>query len=179
MTALTRAHTADLDERAQSEIRAFLDEAFTGELTAEDWDHTIGGVHVLLREDGELMGHAAVVQRRLVVSGVGLRTGYVEAVAVRSDRRRSGFGSQLMSSVEDVLHAAYGLGALSASEPAARLYVQRGWRRWDGPTWTLSPDGPVRTEEEDGGVFVLPTPTSPELDLTGPIACDWRPGDVW
>lgn len=179
MASLTRAHTAELDKRALSEIRAFLEEAFADDLTAEDWDHTIGGVHVLARDEGALVGHASVVQRRLVVDGVGLRTGYVEAVAVRSDHRRRGIGNEVMASAEDVVRASYDLGALSASEPGARLYERRGWRRWIGPTWTLSPDGPVRTVDEDGGVFVLPTPTSPPLDLTSPIACDWRPGDVW
>jgi hypothetical protein len=28
-------------------------------------------------------------------------------------------------------------------------------------------------------VFVRLTQTSPELDLSEPISCDWRPGDVW
>jgi hypothetical protein len=37
----------------------------------------------------------------------------------------------------------------------------------------------VRTAEEDGNVLVRLTPTSPELDLSAPISCDWRPGDVW
>jgi aminoglycoside 2'-N-acetyltransferase I len=35
----------------------------------------------------------------------------------------------------------------------------------------------VRTEEEDGWIFVLPI--SAELDLSGELACDWRGGDVW
>jgi aminoglycoside 2'-N-acetyltransferase I len=90
VASLTRAHTAELDAHALAEVRDFLEEAFAGELSGEDWDHTIGGVHVLAREDGALVGHASVVQRRLVVEGVGLRTGYVEAVAVRRawDRKR-------------------------------------------------------------------------------------------
>jgi hypothetical protein len=37
----------------------------------------------------------------------------------------------------------------------------------------------VRTAEEDGNVLVLRTPATDDLDLAGPITCDWRPGDVW
>ena len=84
-----------------------------------------------------------------------------------------------MEAVEDVVRQAYDLGALSAGEPAAALYLRRGWVRWTGPTSVLSPDGLVRTEEEDGGVYVLSTPTRPAIDVSGEIACDWRPGDVW
>jgi aminoglycoside 2'-N-acetyltransferase I len=43
----------------------------------------------------------------------------------------------------------------------------------------LGPRGPERTEDDDGGIRVLPTPGTPELDLSGAITCDWRPGDVW
>jgi aminoglycoside 2'-N-acetyltransferase I len=177
--ALTRAHTSDLDGVVRAEIRALLDEAFDGGFSDDDWEHALGGIHALLRERGELVAHASVVQRRLVAGGVALRTGYVEAMAVRSDRRRQGLVGVVMAEIEGVVRSAYDLGALSAGGRAARLYERRGSRRWEGPTWALSPDGPLRTEDEDGGVFVLLTPASTALDLAGPIACDWRTGDVW
>jgi len=41
------------------------------------------------------------------------------------------------------------------------------------------PDGPVRTEEDDGGVLVLRTPATAGIELTGALVCDWRAGDVW
>jgi len=34
-----------------------------------------------------------------------------------------------------------------------------------------------RTEEDDGGIYVLPV--SAPLDLSGGLTCDWRDGDVW
>jgi aminoglycoside 2'-N-acetyltransferase I len=179
VTSLARVHTVDLDAHALAEIRTFLDVAFEGDLSDEDWENTVGGLHVLAREGTELIGHAAVVQRRLVHQGIGLRTGYVEAVAVREDRRRRGIGGELMAIVEDIERHAYELGALSAAERALPLYLHRGWIRWEGPTWALSPEGPLRTKDDDGGVYILPTPASPPLDLSGSIACDWRPKDVW
>jgi len=36
-----------------------------------------------------------------------------------------------------------------------------------------------RTPADDGYILVLPTPSSPHFDLTAPISCDWRRGDVW
>ncbi len=57
------------------------------------------------------------------------------------------------------------------------FYSARGWRRWEGPTCALTPDGVVRTPDEDGGVFVLPGDVP--LDLSGTLTCDWRDGDVW
>lgn len=179
MGAPTRAHTADLSADELRALRSFLDEAFGGDFSDTDWEHALGGVHVLLHEEDELVGHASVVQRRLVLDGRGIRTGYVEAVAVRRDRRGRGLGGAIMTVAEEVVRRAYDLGALGAGERAARLYLRHGWLRWEGPTWTLSPDGPVRSPEEDGSVYVLPTPTSPDIDLTAAIACDWRPGDVW
>jgi aminoglycoside 2'-N-acetyltransferase I len=178
-SSLSRAHTADLNAAERAPIRVLLDEAFEGDFADDDWEHALGGVHVLAWDDGELVGHASVVQRRLTHRGLGIRTGYVEAVAVRADRRGRGLGSALMAEVEDVVCRAYDLGALSAGGRARRLYQRRGWTPWAGETWVLSPEGPLRTEDEDGGVYVLSTPTSPELVLSQAIACDWRPGDVW
>ncbi|HUQ43772.1 MAG TPA: hypothetical protein VM451_05080 [Candidatus Limnocylindria bacterium] len=42
-----------------------------------------------------------------------------------------------------------------------------------------TPGGLERTVEEEGYLLVLRTPTSPDFDLTEPISCEWRPGDVW
>jgi aminoglycoside 2'-N-acetyltransferase I len=146
-------------------------------MTEHDWEHALGGVHALAYEDGELVGHAAVVQRRLLHAGRALRAGYVEGVGVRADRRRRGLGGALMAEVERVISGAYELGALGATDRAAALYSGRGWRRWQGPTFALTPEGVVRTAEEDDGVYVLPV--SVALDLSGPLTCDWRDGSAW
>jgi aminoglycoside 2'-N-acetyltransferase I len=146
-------------------------------MTEHDWEHALGGVHALAYEDGELVGHAAVVQRRLLHAGRALRAGYVEGVGVRADRRRRGLGGALMAEVERVIGGAYELGALGATDHAAALYAGRGWQRWQGPTFALTPEGVVRTAEEDDGVYVLPV--SVALDLSGPLTCDWRDGSAW
>jgi aminoglycoside 2'-N-acetyltransferase I len=177
MTEVRTAHTADLDVSTLEAARALLDRVFDGEMTDHDWEHTLGGVHALAWDGGELIGHAAVVQRRLLHGGRALRTGYVEGVGVRADRRRRGHGGALMGALERVVRDAYDLGALGATDEAADFYAARDWRLWRGPTSVLTPDGIARTEEDDGCIYVLPVAV--RLDLAAELTCDWRDGDVW
>ncbi|HSV65569.1 MAG TPA: GNAT family N-acetyltransferase, partial [Mycobacteriales bacterium] len=86
MAEVRTAHTADLDAGILKAARALLDDVFAGDMTDHDWEHALGGVHALAWEGAELVGHAAVVQRRLLHGGRALRTGYVEGVGVRADR---------------------------------------------------------------------------------------------
>jgi aminoglycoside 2'-N-acetyltransferase I len=171
------AHTADLDAETLAAARALLEAVFEGDFEDHDWEHALGGVHALAYEDGELVAHASVVQRRLVHEGRALRAGYVEGVGVRADRRRRGHGAAVMGAVERVIRGAYDLGALGATDEAVALYTRRGWRQWRGPTSALTPDGVVRTKDEDGAIYVLPLAVP--LDLSGALMCDWRDGDVW
>jgi aminoglycoside 2'-N-acetyltransferase I len=118
-----------------------------------------------------------VVQRRLLHGGRALRTGYVEGVGVRADRRRRGHAGALMEALERVIRGAYDLGALGATDQAVPFYEGRGWQQWRGPTSALTPEGVRRTPGEDGAIYVLPV--AAELDLDGELTCDWRDGDVW
>lgn len=176
MSPVSVLHTWQVPGTTLTAVRELLDEAFDGEFGDEDWEHSLGGVHALVWDGDELIGHGAVVQRRLVHDGRALRAGYVEGVAVRADRRRQGVGGAVMAALEDVVRGAYPLGALSASEDAVAFYAARGWQRWRGRTFALTPAGVERTEEEDDGIFVLPVVP---LDLAGDLTCDWRDGDVW
>jgi aminoglycoside 2'-N-acetyltransferase I len=171
------AHTAELDAATLDAARSLLDGAFRGELTDHDWEHSLGGIHALVWADTELVGHAALIQRRLLHGGRALRTGYVEGVGVRADHRGRGHGSALMEALERVVRNAYELGALAATADGAPLYSARGWKLWTGPSAVLTPSGIVRTEAEDGSIYVFPCAVA--LDLTGEITCDWRDGDPW
>jgi aminoglycoside 2'-N-acetyltransferase I len=170
-------HCADLDHETREQARRLLADAFAGDFGAHDWEHSLGGMHALVCYHSALIAHAAVVQRRLLHRGAALRCGYVEAVAVREDWRGQGLGSAVMAAAEQVVRGAYQLGALCAAADAQDFYTRRGWQRWGGPTSVLAPGGPVRTAEEDGNIFVLPTDA--ELDPTADLVCDWRDGDVW
>ncbi|MEV0374766.1 GNAT family N-acetyltransferase [Streptomyces sp. NPDC050636] len=170
------SHTADLDAATLKAARALLYDVFD-DMTSEDWEHALGGLHALVHEDGELIGHASVVQRRLLHGGRVLRCGYVEGVGVRADRRGRGHGAALMDALERVVRGGYDLGALGASDAAADFYAARGWQLWRGPSWALTPAGIRRTADEDGYIYVLPAavPLDLDADLTG----DWRDGDIW
>lgn len=149
------------------------DEAFDD----DDWEHGLGGVNFVLDVDGEIVAHAAVVERELHLGRRAVRAGYVEAVATAPERQNLGFGSMVMSEVTAYIRGAFELGGLGTGRH--RFYERLGWQTWIGPSSVRTPDGPRRTPDEDGYILILATPTSPPLDLTAPISCDWRPGDVW
>jgi len=176
MAEIHTAHTADLDAATLSAARALLYDVFD-DMTDHDWEHALGGVHALVWEGAELIGHASVIQRRLLNGGRALRTGYVEGVGVRADRRGRGHGAAMMEALEKVVRGAYELGALGATDEAATFYAARGWMSWPGPCSALTPAGVRRTEEEDGCIYVLPVQVP--LDLASGLTCDWRDGDVW
>ncbi len=156
-------------------LRELLEEAFDG-FTDDDWEHTVGGLHVLAVED-DIVSHAAVVPRLLVTDERALRTGYVESVATAAKRRGRGHASAVMREVGKVIQADYELGALSTG--IADFYARFGWEPWRGPTYTNSPRGPQRTADDDDSVMVLRTRLTRHLDSTAPLMCDWRSGDVW
>ena len=176
MVEVRTAHTADLDAATLGAARELLWAVFD-DMREEDWEHALGGIHALVWEDAELIAHGSVIQRRLLHGGRALRTGYVEAVAVRADRRRQGHGAAVMDALERVIRSAYDLGALGATDEAGTFYRARGWRLWSGATSALTPTGIVRTPDDDDCIHVLPGIET--LDLAGELTCDWRDGDIW
>jgi len=176
-TQLRTAHTADLTPAERRAVRDLLDGAFDGGFGDEDWDHGLGGIHALVYDERGLAAHGSVIQRRVLHRGRSLRVGYVEAVGVRADARRTGLGGRVLAELERIVEGAYGLGALSASEAGAALYAARGWQVWPGRICALGPDGIVRLPEEEGTTFVRPASAGP-LDPAHELIFDWRDGDV-
>jgi len=177
VAALDLARTADLDPSFQRELRVFLDTAFDGDFSDEDWNSTIGGLHVWVSGASGLISHASLIERTLVCSGHTLRVGYVEAVATAVRERRKGHGTSVMEQIGDLIRDRYPLGVLSTGTYA--FYESLGWERWRGLTFVDGPHGRERTPDDDDAVMILRTPRSPRLDLHGNIICDWRAGDVW
>jgi aminoglycoside 2'-N-acetyltransferase I len=134
-------------------------------------------VHFVLDVEGEIVAHASVVEREIQVDGRPLRTGYVEAVATAVDRQGLGYGSLVMADVAAYISERFELGALGTGRH--RFYERLGWLRWTGPSFVRTADGPRPTPDDDGYILVLPTQSSPPIDLTTSISCEWRPGDVW
>ncbi|MEU6555795.1 GNAT family N-acetyltransferase [Streptomyces sp. NPDC046915] len=176
-TRLRTAHTADLDPAELRAARALLHDAFDGDFSDEDWEHGLGGMHALVHDDTGLAAHGSVVMRRARHRGRWLRVGYVEAVAVRPDARRTGLGGRVMGALERIVDRAYDLGALSASEDGAPLYTARGWQLWTGRIHALSPDGIVRLPDEEDTTYLRPALAGPP-DPAHELLFDWRDGDV-
>ncbi|MGW7415078.1 GNAT family N-acetyltransferase [Streptomyces sp. NPDC054863] len=177
-TTLRTVHTAHLTPAELVEIRALLDAAFDDDFADEDWEHGLGGMHALISEDGEIVAHGSLVQRRVLHREHSLRIGYVEAVAVRADRRRQGLGGRIMEALEEIVDGAYVFGALSASDAGAALYAGRGWQVWPGELAALGPDGVVRLPEEEGTTYVRPAAGRSLPDAGAGLFFDWRDGDV-
>jgi aminoglycoside 2'-N-acetyltransferase I len=169
----------DLRPEEVASLRALFEAAWADEegFTDQDWDHAFGGIHFIVEEGGVIVSHASVVERRLHTNGLDLTTGYVEAVATRPLHQRRGHGSAVMRAVGEHIDRTFQLGALDTGRRA--FYERLGWIAWRGPTAVRTDGGLVRTPEEDGNVLVRLTPTSPQLDLSSPISCDWRAGEVW
>ncbi|ELP69832.1 GNAT family N-acetyltransferase [Streptomyces turgidiscabies] len=174
---LRTAHTADLTPVELAAVRALLDAAFDDGFDEEDWEHALGGLHVLAHDGTGLLAHGSVVMRRALHRGRWLRVGYVEAVAVRADARRRGLGGQVMGALERYVDGGYDLGALSASADGSALYAARGWQLWPGRISALGPAGVVHLPEGEGGVFVRPADPG-SLDPSEGLVFDWRDGDV-
>lgn len=154
---------------------AFVDT--DGGMTEEDWQHALGGTHVVLEQDGRIVSHASVVGRTLYVGDVPLRTGYVEAVATAPDRQGRGLGTRVMEEVGSVIRDGYELGGLGTG--AHHFYERLGWVAWPGATAVRTPRGIKPTPDEDGFIMILRTPTTPPLDADLTLSCEPRPGDAW
>lgn len=177
---LRRLPTESLTADELVAIRALMDAAFGAGEEAfgdHDWAHALGGQHFVLDIDGEILGHASVVERVLEIGGHPVRTGYVEAVATDPPRQGRGHGTRVMAAVGEHIRASFDLGALGTGEH--HFYQRLGWQTWQGRAFVRTPDGDQRTPDDEGYILVLRTPTSPPFDLTEPISCDWRPGDAW
>jgi aminoglycoside 2'-N-acetyltransferase I len=169
----------ELEPERLAALRRLWTEAFADGFTDDDADHAMGGTHAfLLGDDDELIAHASVVPREIVVDSLGFAAGYVEGVATVPKREGRGHGSAVMDAIRDVVRAEYELGVLSTGRIA--FYERLGWERWQGPTFVIDADGSRRrTRDEDGGIMVLRFGPSASIDLALPIACHDRPGDAW
>ncbi|MGN6696347.1 MAG: GNAT family N-acetyltransferase [Aquihabitans sp.] len=181
---LVVGHTDELAAGILIGVRQLMDAAFDDPdhpdeaFTDEDWEHTVGGTHVLVLDGhGGVVAHAALVDRIIDVGGRPLRTGYVEGVATRSDAEGQGHGTRVMTRIGELIAERHQLGALGTG--AFHFYERLGWERWQGPSFVRVGDELHRTAEDDEGIMVLRVDRSLAPDLTAPISCDDRPGDVW
>jgi len=157
------------------DLRAFLDEAFDGDFSDEDFDHSSGGTHFTILANGQLIAHGSVVLRQISFDGQVFPTGYVEAMAVGHEWRGRGVGSKLLAELTDFCRSNFAVAMLSTGSHA--FYEKHGWRRFKGESYLATDASVVRTEDDDDGLMVL---TSLQSVLAAArVTCDFRSGDVW
>jgi aminoglycoside 2'-N-acetyltransferase I len=180
MDNVRRVASDDLHAEEVAALRDLFDAAWANKdsaFTAEDWAHTFGGMHFIVEHEGRIVSHGSVIARELHTGDHRLSTGYVEAVATLPSRQGRGHGSKVMRAIGEHIDRTYEMGALDTG--IAGFYEPLGWSLWKGPTFVRMERGPEPTPDEDGSVLVRLTPTTPHLDLTSELSCDWRAGDVW
>lgn len=167
---------AELDASLRADILALCSDAYEEDFTPY-LDLLSQAVHVLLRVDGKLVGHAAWVARQLYVENLDqpLRAAYVEAVAVPTALQGRGYGRSVMSALPPLFDD-FDIAALSPSEVA--FYESLGWELWQGPLSYLHDGGEFIVPDEEAMIFRLAR-TPHTLDTSTTLTAEWRPGDVW
>jgi aminoglycoside 2'-N-acetyltransferase I len=165
------------DEATRKALRRLWDRAFGDRFDDNAADHAYGGVHVLVRDGGHLIGHASAVPRSIKFGDQPWRTvGYVEAVCTDPERQGDGVGRLVMERLHEEIASRWVVALLSTGR-ATGFYKRLGWQRWLGPTYTQTRDGVVLDGHE--GLMVLSCDRSVALDRTLTVTCQHRPGDVW
>ena len=180
MAIVRRVASDDLRAEEMAALRDLFDAAWRNkdaEFTEQDLANAFGGVHFILEQEGRIVSHGSVIERELHTADLRLTTGYVEAVATLPSRQGRGHASTVMRAIGEHIDRTFQLGALDTGIPG--FYEPLGWFVWKGPTFVRMDRGPEPTPDEDGSVLVRRTPTTPEIDPTASLSCDWRPGDVW
>lgn len=177
MIEIERLYAEDTTEKFLSELKDLLCKAFGSRFSDDDWQHCLGGTHILIRDSGLLVAHSAVVLRLIYVGESRFRAGYVEAVATIPNRQHQGLGTIAMIETNSVIANQFEMGALSSS--SKDFYRKLGWEDWKGPSFVVKDGEWVRSESEDNGIMILRTALSPTMNLESRIACDQRPGDSW
>ncbi|HUV47818.1 MAG TPA: GNAT family N-acetyltransferase [Actinomycetes bacterium] len=168
--------TSELSDAWTVQVRALLWASFD-DFTEDDWQHGLGGIHVVALIGDGVVGHASVVPRTVYCDGDPFDTGYVEGVAVSAAHRRRGIGTAVMTLIGSVIRDRYAFGVLGTGEYA--FYESLTWRRWQGQTFVRDNGRLRRTPDDDDGIMVLPGGDAWLPPLRGSLAVDARPGDDW
>jgi aminoglycoside 2'-N-acetyltransferase I len=167
-----------VDAAARAALRRLWDRAFGDRFDDHDAAHAFGGVHVLVRDDGHLIGHASAVPRPIRFGDQPWRTvGYVEAVATDPARQGEGVGRLAMVRLHEEIASRWKVALLSTGR-ATGFYERLGWQRWRGLSYTQTETGVV-PDGEHGGLMVLTTDPAAGVDRTLTVTCQDRAGDAW
>ena len=168
----------EIDAGTRAALRGLWDRAFGDRFSDDDADHAYGGVHVLVRDGGRLVGHASAVPRRLRFGdGLWCTVGYVEGVATDPKRQGEGIGRIMMQRLHAQIAGRWPVALLSTGQ-SKPFYEALGWERWRGLSYTRTAQGVV-SDNEHGGLMVLRLDPSVVPDPSVDVTCEDRSGDAW
>lgn len=166
----------DLATDIVAEIKVLLDQAYEGDFSAEDWDHSLGGSRFLGYLENELIAHGVIVSRRIWLNEIEYQVGYLEAIAVLPKYQRQGYGAALLTRLTEYANDNYLVSMLSTDEK--EFYRKFGWLDFSGESYVLTHGELVRSADEDAGLMWLPGANSELVELTKAV-CEARSGDAW
>lgn len=171
------SHSSQLSNEEKETLYRMLYQGFDHDFTRDDFQHALGGMHVLAYDHQQIIGHVSIVQRNMAIGDKPITVGYVEAMAVLENYRRQGIGKQLMLATNKIIDDCYQLGLLCASDEGVSLYQSVGWRVWNGSLYELNQGHYIHSIDEEGGIMGWSNNQS--IDFTQPLYCDFRSGDQW
>ena len=175
MIQIIRVSDSELVSLTEVNLQALLADAFEGDFSQEDWEHTNGGLRFLGYLGAELVAHGSVIKRNVWIDGENLKIGYVEGLAVAPLYWRRGFGSKLMSEITSYCKTEFRICMLSTGEKD--FYRKLGWLDFEGESYVFRNGVEVRTADEDEGLMYLPRSVG-SLSLAK-VVCEAREGDDW
>ena len=158
------------------EIAKLLEDSYEGDFSEQDWQHTFGGARFIGTLDEQIVAHAAVVPREVLINELPRTIGYLEGVAVSSKFQGQRLGSQLLQYVSDFCRSNYEVSMLSTDE--FDFYGKFGWQRFKGTSGVMQDSVRSLTPEEDDGLMYLAGNSSESIEISTAY-CDWREGDCW
>jgi aminoglycoside 2'-N-acetyltransferase I len=173
-----------LSDEELADLLTWLEEAYgdpVGSWRRQTWEDVGPGPHAMLRDDdGSLLAHACVDWVPVTVDRTSLASGYLDAVATRTDVRGRGFGTAVVEAAQREIERRAEIGFLATG--SIEFYKRLGWIRWTGPTSVTETDGSsTRTTDEDGAIMALllprtPSWVSPDLPIRRPRR---DPDEAW
>ncbi|MGB3769984.1 MAG: GNAT family N-acetyltransferase [Rhodococcus sp. (in: high G+C Gram-positive bacteria)] len=175
---LETVQSDDLSDADAHDCECLVRGAFGDRFEPHDWTHALGGVHLIVRDDGHPVGHAAVVPRLLSHEGKEFDGAYVEGVALDHAHRGHGLGAMLMDAVEKEISSTDALGVLNSLPDTVEFYADRGWVRWRGLLGDMGNlEDPAPPDDEVEAIMVFRP--SENIDVDGTLCVNNRVGPRW
>lgn len=168
-------HSSQLSSEEKENIFFFLRSIYGVDFSKHDFYNALGGLHLLLMHNKQIIGHVAIVQRQISIDGNATKVGYVESMAISSSRQRQGLGVLLMYEVNKLIDTTYEYGFLSQSEEGEGLYLKSGWKKMNPPFYEFFPKGIKESVEFDVMCYSSKNNINPKSKLIA----DYRIGDIW